>query len=645
MLNPLSGLSGLFGKQPKPKPKAKQKYVKIIFVHGFGGEDKTGKTQKMIQNRLQDLGLDNCITAVTYAWDSIHYSFLNIKNDWGRAKENAEKEMEPFLKSLKKETDDSRQQVYIIAFSLGTRIAAHAINKLNPFPRNLKGIFFWGSALTESFRLNQSVPIKILNYYSKNSDLVLNRLYRFIEPNHPGGSYGFYEIAGFVNHHTNASHAVPYFDYKKRLIRPTMQIIAFWEGLKDLPEISEYDIAEEKKDRQKMDKILESDQKAVYCDYLPIKKRRYYFSDLRQDASKVYFYKENPHSLTILLNHLKMSRENVLNDFRMQKGETLTEEKQKFFREKALQLRFHSSLKPENSVFLKLIYQIPVKLQDNFSGNRFLKAVNEINTTNYFSKMNFETNVIFQNNDVKQKFIWHQGEKNLPLIYKIDKNLIRHREVIRVKPDSSSSDFAFIMEDLDIVLLNNKAYVGFSLRASSVKVENYLKLVSPKLFGKWLVGENAHISGLLRFLQTALQEGVEDEDLLINKETGEQPFLMQLLMIEESFQEEREILKELIHLAGTFSQPKPKYPKIKPKVWEHSSALDSLFAACDYGITQLCYGENEFNAIHKWQIFFQAYYFLWILSQEFSDSQAEKFSKTLTEGLRRDFFEKTKKGC
>ncbi|HDR05051.1 MAG TPA: alpha/beta hydrolase, partial [Candidatus Marinimicrobia bacterium] len=228
MINPISSLSGFFRKRTEPTEQ--QKNVKIIFVHGFGGEDKTGKTQKMIQEQLQDLDLDNCITAVTYAWDSIHYSLFNIKNDWGRAKENAEKEIEPFLKFLKKETGDGQQQVYIIAFSLGTRIVAHAINKLNPFPKNLKGIFFWGSALTESFRLNQSVPIKILNYYSKNSDFILNELYRFIESNHPGGWYGFYEIAGFVNHHTAASHAIPRVNYKSRLIRPTIQIIAFWEG-------------------------------------------------------------------------------------------------------------------------------------------------------------------------------------------------------------------------------------------------------------------------------------------------------------------------------------------------------------------------------------------------------------------------------
>lgn len=288
----------------------------ILHVHGFGGEDYSEKFIALVRNFVKTIHLDNKIFATTHTWDSEKLSAKIIGKNWIKAQEKAVKEVPNFIDSIL-DYSKNYDNIYISAFSLGTKVVSLAFKEMEELPPNLKGVFFLGSALDKDFRFNKVLPFKIINYYSDSNDKVLKNIYKAMEAKSAGGEVGFLDSKNFINLYTNCSHAVVYRNYKKYIPQIIVSFVAYWNNI----QIQKKDVkrSDRKKvkikiNEKKLNMILIINNIAIYQTLPIFRKEKYFIADLEKDAIYAFSAIDSLNNLVSLLEEIDFKYEQILND-------------------------------------------------------------------------------------------------------------------------------------------------------------------------------------------------------------------------------------------------------------------------------------------------------------------------------------------
>jgi hypothetical protein len=155
-------------------PQEKNQF-KIIYIHGFGGKNNYPNQIRGITKLLETYQMPPQ-TVYVHPWDSeVITSLFKIPNHWEKAKEKLGQESK-ILKEKILEIDRSGDPIYIIAFSLGTRLLLDTLSNLEAPLNNLAHIFLLGGATSNDYELDHikiKNHTKIINYHSNKRDFAL----------------------------------------------------------------------------------------------------------------------------------------------------------------------------------------------------------------------------------------------------------------------------------------------------------------------------------------------------------------------------------------------------------------------------------------------------------------------------------------
>lgn len=649
----------------------------IIHVHGFGGEDYNEKFISLVRNFTKSIHLENEIFATTHTWDSEILSKGIIGKNWARAQEKAENEVSNFIKKLF-DYSKNYDNIYISAFSLGTKVVSMAIKEIEILPENLKGIFFLGSALDKDFRFEKILPFKIINYYSNNNDSVLKNIYKAMEAKSAGGEVGFLDSKNFLNLYTNCSHAIFYRNYKKYIPQIIVSFIAVWNNIQTGTKQSLLDQSNGKKikikiNEKKMNKILAINNIAIYQTLPIFQKEKYFVADLIKDKNYAYSFPKSSSDLIALLKEYNITYNTILNKDYKPNSSILQESKKEQNSEKQskpdkptnldeLREKIYPTIfkipiinikNPKKSFYIKFIYKLPIKKEcfDDFDKIKNFKRFTKIDSTSYFSKLEIATNNEFRET-TDHLLVWKESNGiELPLVYNFDFSFFKNKNILELAYSKSENDCKITLKDIDLIPTKNYSYLAFTVMGSSISIADYLNIVSKHLFGGMYIKKTGNkefdniritLSGLKDYIQRSIVTKKEvDMTILSNKSSGERPLIMQYLLLKQKFADfDNDILSAISKLLGTFSRPNNQYPKIEPHTWKSKQALETVYTNFDnYGTSTVCSSTDEFNCNNKPTIFLEANYFQKILAEEIKDeSKRVLITNSFKERVRQEMF-------
>lgn len=651
----------------------------IIHVHGFGGEDYSEKFISLVRNFTKTIHLENKIFATTHTWDSEILSPKIIGKNWTRAQEKAEKEVPIFIEKLLV-CSKNYDNIYISAFSLGSKVVSMAIKKMDILPPSLKGIFFLGSALEKDFRFDKVLPFKIINYYSDNNDKVLKNIYKAMEAKSAGGEVGFLDSKNFLNLYTNCSHAIFYRNYKKYVPQIIVSFIAVWNNLQIQNKQILSNQSNKKKikikiNEKKLNLILIINNIAIYQTLPKLQKEKYFVANLEKDANYAYSFLRKSSDLIALLKAYDITYDTILNNEYTPTPTTRQELKRDQIVERQLEPGKHTSIdesrkniystifkmpiinvkNPKKSFYIKLIYKLPINKMcfEDYDKIKNLIRFTKIDDTSYFSKLEIATNNEFRE-ATDGVFIWKEANGiELPLVYNFDFSFFRSSNILELVSPKLETKCRLILKKIDLIpTTKNYAYLSFTVEGGTTTVEDHLKLVSKHLFGKMYIKKTGNkefdnigitLSGLKDYIQQSIINKKEANiKILANKSSGERPLIMQYLLLKPKFADiDNQILNSAVNLLGTFSSPNIQSPKIEPHIWQSEQAAETIFSNLEnYGTSAICSSTNEFNCDHQSVIFMRANYFQKILAEEIKDKETREIVKNcFKEQIRKQMFE------
>jgi hypothetical protein len=316
-----------------------------------------------------------------------------------------------------------------------------------------------------------------------------------------------------------------------------------------------------------------------------------------------------------------------------------------------------NSLDASKSFLTKLIYKIPLnfRIKDLTSTIKDFKREIKIDNFGYFSKCDISTNKILRES-TKDIFVWAKIEEcDLPLIYTLDFSKLKGKSKIRITNLKSSS--GLYLNSIEMIPVRDYCCLSFNLQGDKIAVEDYLGLVSRRMFGgiefsngnKCFDEVKPTISGFIKEITKCVKENreIQISNLHLNS-SGEKPIVMQYLLFDDKFEIDpsNKISSVIFNLISTLSRPKIEYPKNDlPRIWQHNDSLDTLYGFHSSSLSCFANSKNEFNTNTKPIVFMKANYFQWLITNELRDSKKslDSVSNTFTENVRKTFFEKLKK--
>lgn len=200
-----------------------------LYIHGFGGISYEHAFTKRLSEEFRELNF-SC-SADTHAWRSPTVTFWTTSKDWNDAKSMADAESEVLLKEKIYHYEESNRPYYVIGFSLGCRVLAEALRRVQSPLKNCRGVYLIEAAIPKSTILTldmipQDVPIR--NYFSPRFDKILAYVYRNSEGEPAAGQVGMYEQKRVENMNVGLSHL--YGATHIRMARGLGQLIAYEQG-------------------------------------------------------------------------------------------------------------------------------------------------------------------------------------------------------------------------------------------------------------------------------------------------------------------------------------------------------------------------------------------------------------------------------
>lgn len=205
----------------------------VIFLHGFGGFD---NNPTFIKNGNKIISQNNWKCRLqSFPWNSIDFKFDEAGAKFDAAIQEAEdagKQLKDHIMSL----ESKENTYYIIGHSLGCRVIHSMLkNIVVPF-KKCCGIVYLGAAINRNEKVPEapfSSGIKLINYFSPEYDLVLNKLYYNKTAHSAAGATGLEAGDCVLNFGCSATHTrklgVVHSDWSN-MAWPLIELMAINEG-------------------------------------------------------------------------------------------------------------------------------------------------------------------------------------------------------------------------------------------------------------------------------------------------------------------------------------------------------------------------------------------------------------------------------
>lgn len=181
--------------------------VVFIYVHGFGEFKEVVPFEEKMQKFLKKLPIK--ATVFTYRWDWLKIDVTKVVSQWTQAKIKADKAAKTFMDVILRKLEEKNIPYFIVGYSLGTRVVAESLRHGDTPLHFLRGIYFLGSALPHTYKLDEKLlpkEVKVMSYYSPYLDEVLKISFYNAEGIKAGGEVGFDEVGIVQNYRTVCSH-------------------------------------------------------------------------------------------------------------------------------------------------------------------------------------------------------------------------------------------------------------------------------------------------------------------------------------------------------------------------------------------------------------------------------------------------------
>lgn len=599
--------------------------ILLLHVHGVGGKDFDEKFILKTKEFLKSYHLENKISTITYKWNSVNIRIFKALQDWNCAIENADNEYENFSSKIF-EFGKKYDKIYITAFSLGTRIVANYLNKIDQIPSSIKYVFFMGAAINSNFNFNKELPFKILNYYSDKTDSVLKKLYSFTSQSKAGGQYGFDDLKNFINLSTSINHT----SYNKVIPSIILSFIIYMEKSIEIntPKI---DISSNfKKVKIKYNSlimVIEWNNIIIYQNINWLGTCIYYLVNLNEDRNYAYEIPEKTNDLISLLKYLNidfnsLKKMNIPDNNREIRNINVFKD---FSSIKKFEIKNVHSL--QKSFQIKLIYKIPIIINTDIN-KPFFKRFVKTDNSSYLSNLNILTNEEFRTL-TDNIFIWEKSKKGLlPLIYLFDFSFFKAKKKIFIKIPGLDEN-SLVLKNIDLVPIKNKySYLSFNFEGFTCEINDYLKIISKQNFGKLKFLETGNtefddkkvsLSGMISYITESLTFDSVDTSLLKEKTSGERPFIMQYLLFNRKINDfQPDILNNILLSLGAFC--KENASNKMPNIWHNKDDTNVMYSTLkNRGITAISTDNVEFYRNEMPNIFLKANYMQYIILEELKE--------------------------
>jgi len=190
-----------------PAREARKPDLAVVYVHGFCEYEQIPPFEAKLRAFFDRLSLNASVS--TYRWDSRKMDFRKVVHQWTQSKLKASKAAKPFMENVIAKLETQQVPYFIVAYSLGSRVAMGALTHGGARLRYLRGIYLMGAALPHTFKVKEgSLPkeLGIVNYYSRYLDTALKVSFYNAEGVKAGGEIGFDDTTVFENYRTVCTH-------------------------------------------------------------------------------------------------------------------------------------------------------------------------------------------------------------------------------------------------------------------------------------------------------------------------------------------------------------------------------------------------------------------------------------------------------
>lgn len=179
----------------------------FVYVHGFGERRFPPAFETKLKEFLEPHAFKTTVT--THRWKSFELDLSQVVRQWTAAKTNADLEAENFAETVLSKLEKEGNPYCIVAYSLGTRVVSEAIKVVGATLSHVKGIYFLGSALPNTYVVDGAhLPdgMKVINYYSAYFDDALKVGFLAVEGIRAAGETGFTDTTHVQNYRTSCTH-------------------------------------------------------------------------------------------------------------------------------------------------------------------------------------------------------------------------------------------------------------------------------------------------------------------------------------------------------------------------------------------------------------------------------------------------------
>lgn len=179
----------------------------FVYIHGFGGEKKSPAFCENMETFIEEKGL--ACRVENYLWDSVKVAVLKAGGSWRDSEKKADQEAKKFKLEVIDRLEKENTPYVLVGFSVGSRVVLRALEETGGNLKQLKGVYFLGSAMTKDTTLTRDVlpsEMKIINYHSPLKDSVHQLAFAFMNMEDAGGRVGFDDAKVFDNYRVSCSH-------------------------------------------------------------------------------------------------------------------------------------------------------------------------------------------------------------------------------------------------------------------------------------------------------------------------------------------------------------------------------------------------------------------------------------------------------
>lgn len=180
----------------------------FVYIHGFGGEKKSPAFCENMESFIKEKGL--ACRVENYLWDSVKVAVLKAGASWRESEKRADQEAKKFKTEVIDRLEKGNTPYVLVGYSVGSRVVLRALEASGGNLKQLKGVYFLGSAMTKDTTLAKDVlpsGMKIINYHSPLKDSVHQLAFSFMNTEDAGGRVGFDDAKVFDNYRVSCSHA------------------------------------------------------------------------------------------------------------------------------------------------------------------------------------------------------------------------------------------------------------------------------------------------------------------------------------------------------------------------------------------------------------------------------------------------------